>query len=172
MTSRFTERNLNMQGFACETDARIAGVESWLRLTPSLSTAWIVTGTALASPPVLFGFALTSAFGASRREHPFDQLYNRGIRRLTKTNALPENPPPRRFAMGLAAAWAATSAALFATGHRRAGHIAGGLLGLAGAAVASTHFCLGSLVYRQLEKLETRRPELPHYPRVSVVRTG
>ncbi|AKV02638.1 hypothetical protein AKJ09_09301 [Labilithrix luteola] len=168
MTSRFTERNLDMQGFACETDASIAGVAPWLRLTPSLSTAWIVTGTALASPAVLFCFSLTSAFGASRREHPFDRLYNRGLRRITKTAPLPANPPPRRFAMGLAAAWAATAAALFATGHKRTGRIAGGLLGLAGATVASTHFCLGSFVYRQLEKLPKPRRGLPRYPRVSV----
>lgn len=169
MTSRFTERNLNMQGFACETDARIAGVEPWLRLTPSLSATWIVAGTALASPAVLLGFALTSAFGASRREHPFDRIYNQGLRRITKTAPLPANPPPRRFAMGLAAAWAATSAALFATGHRRAGRIAGGLLGVAGATVASTHFCFGSLLYRQLEKLNRPRA-LPRSPRVSVAR--
>jgi hypothetical protein len=144
----FTERALAMQGFPIETDPSIRRIAPWLRLTPSLSTLWIATGTALASPAMLLGFSLVSAFGASRHKHPFDRLHE----------PLPDNPPPRRFAMALAAAWAATAAALMATGHRRAGMLAGGLLGVAGATVASTHFCVGSWAYRQLERLRSATP--------------
>lgn len=54
--------------------------------------------------------------------------------------------------MGMAAAWAAATAALLATDHRRAGLIAGALLSLSGATVATTHFCLGSWTYRQLQR--------------------
>jgi hypothetical protein len=153
-----TERGLAMQGFPVGTDPSIRRVEPWLRLTPSLSTLWIASGTALASPAMLAGFSLVSAFGASRHKHPFDRLYEIGIRRLAKSEPLPDNPPPRRFAMALAAVWAASAAALLATEHRRAGRIAGGLLGVAGATVALTHFCVGSWVYRQLARL--RRAEL------------
>jgi 4-hydroxybenzoate polyprenyltransferase len=145
-----------MQGFRIRADPSIRRVEPWLRLTPSLSALWIASGTALASPATLLGFSLFSAFGASRHKHPFDRLYDRGIRRRTKTEPLPDNPPPRRFAMALAAAWAATAAALLATGHRRAGLVAGSLLSVSGATVATTHFCLGSWLYRQLERLRRR----------------
>ncbi len=148
MTSQFAQRNLAMQGFKA-----VPSASSWLRMTPSMSTTWIATGTALRSPLVLLGFSLVSAFGASRRTHPFDQVYNRGLRRLTHGDALPENPAPRRFAMGLASAWAATTAALFATGHKRGATVAGALLALAGGLVASTHFCVGSFIYRQVERL-------------------
>jgi hypothetical protein len=58
--------------------------------------------------------------------------------------------------MGMAAAWAATAAALFLTGHRRAGTIAGALLTGAAGTVASTHFCVGSWTYRQLDKLRPK----------------
>jgi 4-hydroxybenzoate polyprenyltransferase len=152
----FTERGLAMQGFPIRSDPSIRRIEPWLRLTPSLSTLWIAGGTALASPAALLGFAILSAIGASRHKHPFDRFYDRGIRRLAKSEPLPDNPPPRRFAMALAAAWAATAAALLWTGHRRAGLVAGGLLGAAGATVASTHFCVGSWTYRQLERLRRR----------------
>jgi len=137
MITPFAQRNLAMQGFD-EVDPRIA---PWLRLTPSLSATWISVGTILQSPAVLLGFSLVSAFGAVRGKHPFDRLHR----------GLPENPPPRRFSMALAAAWSAAVALLFATGHRRAGTIAGAVLGVAGATVASTHFCVGSFAYRQLE---------------------
>ena len=144
------ERNLAMQGFAIDADGSIHRVERWLRLTPSLSSLWIATGTALASPAMLLAFAAVSALGASRREHPFDRLYDRFIRPLARSERLPENPPPRRFAMALASAWAATAALLFATGRRRTGRVAGALLAGAGATVATTHFCLGSWTYHQL----------------------
>lgn len=152
---RFTDRALAMQGFSGR--AALRKVAPWLRLTPSLSTLWITTGTALASPAGLLGFSLVSALGAARPTHLFDALYNRGIRRLIKGRPLPENPPPRRFAMGLAAAWAATAALLLRTGHRHAGRIAGGLLAVAGATVASTHFCLGSGAYRLIERARAGR---------------
>ena len=80
------------------------------------------------------------------------QLYDRVVRRVARRERLPDNPAPRRFAMALAAAWAATAALLMVTRHRRAGHIAGGLLGAAGATVATTHFCVGSWAFRQLER--------------------
>ncbi len=146
----FTERSLAMQGFPIRSDPSIRRVQPWLRLTPSLSTLWIATGTALASPAMLLGFALVSALGASQRKHPFDRLYDRWIRRVARSERLPENPPPRRFAMALASVGAATTALLFATGQRRAAIVAGALLGSAGATVATTHLCVGSWAYRQL----------------------
>lgn len=152
-TATLAERGLEMQGFALGADPSIRRVQPWLRLTPSLSTLWIAAGTALASPALLAGFALVSAFGASRPEHPFDRLYERWIRGRVGGERLPHNPPPRRFAMALASAWAMTAALLFGTGHRRAGRVAGGLLTAAGATVATTHVCVGSWIYRQLERL-------------------
>src|SRR5262249_9387086 len=144
--ARFTDRALAVQGFSCGTDPALRRVEPWLRLTPSLSALWIGTGTALASPRTLLAFSLVSAIGAAQRKHPFDPLYDGGRRGPVKGEPLPDNPPPRRFAMGLAAAWAAAAAALLATGHRRAGLVAGSLLTAAGVTVAATHVCLGSWV--------------------------
>jgi hypothetical protein len=153
-----TERGLTMQGFPFRADRSVRRIGPWLRFTPSLSTLWIATGTALASPATLLGFALVSAVGASQRKHPFDRLYDGGLRRLTGSERLPDNPPPRRFAMALAAAEAATAAALFLTGHRRAGRIVGAVLAASGAAVAATHLCLGSFLFRQLERLPRLLP--------------
>jgi uncharacterized protein DUF4395 len=147
------ERGLAIQGFQMPASPPLRRAQPWLRLTPSLSTLWIASGTALGSPKMLLGFSLVSALGASQHRHPFDRLYDRAIRPLAHGPELPDNPPPRRFAMALASAWAATAAALFATGHRRAGVVTGALLGAAGATVATTHFCFGSWLYRQLMRL-------------------
>lgn len=151
------ERALTMQGFAVGTDPAFRRVQPLLRVTPALSTLWVGSGTALGSAPMLLGFAAVSALGAAQRKHPVDRLVDVGLRRLGGRAPLPDNPPPRRFAMAVAAAWAATTAALFATGHRRAALVAGALFVVAGGTVATTHVCLGSWMYRQLERLSAPR---------------
>jgi len=148
--STWSERALAMQGFPMRTDPSLRRVAPWLRLTPSLSTLWILSGLVLESPRLLVSFAAVSAFGASRRRHPFDRLYDRAVRPLAGSAPLPDNPPPRRFAMGLAAAMAATSAALLAGGRRRTGLVVGALLGAAAVTVSTTHFCAGSWIYRHV----------------------
>lgn len=148
--STWTERALAMQGFPMRMDPSLRRAASWLRLTPSLSTLWILSGLGLESPPLLLSFAAVSALGASRRRHPFDRLYDRVVRPLAHSAPLPDNPPPRRFAMGLAATMAATSAALLAGGRRRTGLAVGGLLGAAAVTVATSHFCVGSWIHRHV----------------------
>lgn len=137
---------LNLQGFACESDPRVAASARWLRFTPALSTLCIIAGTALRSPAVLWSFAIISACGAAGW-HAFDALFNTLVRRRVRAERLPPNPAPRRFAMAVAAAWSAGAGWLMSVGFVSAGVTAGGLLAVAAVTVATTHFCLGSWVY-------------------------
>lgn len=137
---------LTQQGFACDIDPRVAASARWLRFTPAMSTLCIAAGTALRSPAVLWSFAVIAALGAAGWnlfDHIFDSIVRHGVR----ADPLPPNPPPRRFAMVLAAAWSAMAGALMAAGFVWLGVAAGISLTLAGAAVATTHFCLGSWLY-------------------------
>jgi hypothetical protein len=145
MTSAIRQ-HLIWQGFACDSDPRIAGAAVWLRFTPALSTLFIVTGTALRSPAILWSFAAIAALGAAGW-HLFDHLFNAAVRRWVGAAPLPPNPPPRRFAMAVAAGWSALAGLLMAWGLDWAGVAAGGLLALAGLTVATTHFCVGSWLY-------------------------
>ena len=145
-----------MQGFACRAPSRIGAAEPWLRATPAMSTALIAAGTAAGSELLLWAFAAVSAFAATRRVHPFDRLSN-AIRSRRGQAPLPANPPPRRFAMVLAALWSAATGALFAGGLEVAGYVSGSALSLAGLTVASTHFCLGSWLFQRLRPLWTGR---------------
>ena len=140
---------LMLQGFACETDPRIAASARWLRFTPALSTLCIITGTALRSPAVLWGFAIIAAIGAAGW-NVFDALFNALVRHWVHADRLPPNPAPRRFAMAVAAVWSAAAGWLMTIGSGWVGVAAGCALAVAGATVAITHFCLGSWMYRQL----------------------
>ena len=140
---------LMLQGFACDTDPRVAATASWLRFTPALSTLCIITGTALRSPTILWSFAIIAAIGAAGW-HVFDALFNALVRRWGRAARLPPNPAPRRFAMAVAAAWSAGAGWLMSAGSGWAGVVAGSALAVAGATVAMTHFCLGSWLYHLL----------------------
>ena len=146
---------LMLQGFACDIDPAVGKAAAWLRFTPAVSTMWLITAVALRSAPALWIFAALAAAGAAGW-HPFDQIFNRVIRHALGAPPLPSNPAPRRFAMALASAWSAAAGVLLAAGFTTAGVLAGGLLALAGAIVATTHFCLGSWLWRQLVRV--RRP--------------
>lgn len=141
------EHNLEMQGFS----GGVRNIERALRFTPTLSLLCILTGTVLASPTILWMFALISLVGSVSESHLFDVIYNSVFRPMFKTPPLPSNPRPRRFAMLVAGIWSAVAALFFFVGWEAAGFIAGTLLAIAGLSVAATHFCLGSWMFRMFE---------------------
>lgn len=151
--SSMTRSCLTLQGFACDIPA-FGPIAPWLRWTPVLSTIVILFGTVLQQPYILWAFAVIAFVGAAGW-NAFDALFNYGVRFALKLPRLPPNPAPRRFAMGLAAAWAAVTGVLFAAGWTRSGLVAGILLLIAAVTVATTQFCVGSLVWRLLHRRST-----------------
>lgn len=141
---------LEMQGYSCSIDTGVVKIQRWLRFTPMVNTIWLLTGMILTSPLILVLFSLASMLGAGMKYHPFDLVYNHGIRYLTGTPPLPANPVPRRFSMGLVSVWSAGVAVLFTFDYFLAGYLLGAVPVLAGLTMTLTHFCLGSWIYRYL----------------------
>jgi hypothetical protein len=145
--SAVTRRRLEAQGFLALEDAAIAEVGPWLRLVPALCAAWAAVGTGLGSPVVIWALMPFAALGAVRRGHPFDVIYNHGIRHLLGTRPLPPYNAPRRFACAVATLWlGATGWALYA-GASVLGHTLGATLVLAALVPTLTDFCIPSFFY-------------------------
>ena len=108
--SETLRRRLTAQGFACEVEL-VGQMAPWLRWTPALGALWIAAGTTARSPTILWSFSLCAAAGAMGW-HPFDALFNHGVRHLLDLPQLPANPVPRRFAMTLAAIFSAVTGLL------------------------------------------------------------
>lgn len=142
-------KKLELQGYSCNIDSQAMKLRHWLRLTPLLSTLWIAAGLFYSSPFILAFFALVSTAGAGMWNHPFDLVYNKGLRFLSGTPPLPPNPLPRRFSMGLAAGWSMLVAFFFAIGFNTTAYLLGGILITAGLTMTLTHFCLGAWIYKQ-----------------------
>lgn len=145
-----TRKRLEMQGFICTDDPDFTRVAPWLRFTPALCTATMGLGTALASPVILGVLMLIAESGAIFAVHPFDLIYNYGLRRLTGTQPLPRNGAPRRFACGMAAVWLAATVFAFGSGSTMLGYVLGSVLTAVAAVVSVSHFCVPSLIYGRL----------------------
>src|SRR5665811_479306 len=128
-----TRRRLEVQGFTCRNEAEFVRLVPWMRFTPTLCVVFIGTGTALALTPLLWAIVPVAVLGAIFPVHPFDYLYNYGVRRLTNTPPLPHNGAPRRFACGVVAVWLIGTALAFGTGAVWVGYLLGGLLTAVGA---------------------------------------
>lgn len=96
-----TRRRLDIQGFERVPDAALIPVVPWLRLAFGLCAVLGAIGTALASRTVLLVLAGIAALAAALPVHPFDLIYNLGIRHLRGTGPLPRRGAPSRFACGL-----------------------------------------------------------------------
>lgn len=138
---------LDAQGYVNVDRQTLREVEPWLRWSPVFCTIVMATGTVLASPWVLWGLAVTAGLGTVLPSHPFDYVYNLGVRRLTGTPPLPPNGAPRRFACGMATVWLVGTGAAFAADLTVLGYVLGGVLTAVATLVATTHFCIPSLIY-------------------------
>lgn len=141
---------LDIQGYTCADDATLARTQLWLRMSPALCAAIAAAGTALASPAILWGLMVFAALGAVLTFHPFDLIYNLGIRHITGTPELPRNGAPRRFACAMASVWLLATGGLFYAGFDLTGYVLGGALVAVAALITVSHICIPSLIYRTL----------------------
>lgn len=140
-----------MQGYAGLSDAELSDIALWTRFSPALCAITGIVGTALGSPWVLGALGVTAALGALLPAHPFDAIYNYGIRRVVGTRSLPPNAMPRRFACAVGAVWLAAAAIAFATGAAPVGYVLGALFVCVASVLAVTGFCIPSFIFRACE---------------------
>jgi hypothetical protein len=152
-----TRRRLDIQGFEREDDIVLAQYGRWLRLAFVIVAVIAGIGTVTASPMillVLFPFAVVAAISPV---HPFDLIYNYGIRYITETGPLPRRGAPSRFAGGLAAVWLLATAYAFYADLQILGYVLGGMLTGVSALVGTTDICIPSLIFRTIFGFPPRR---------------
>jgi hypothetical protein len=149
LTSR-TVRLLDIQGFSGVEMQELAPVAPWLRLAFGLCALLGGVGTLLASPAILLLLALIAVAAAASPVHPFDLVYNHGIRHLTRTGPLPRRGAPTRFGCGMGAVLLVVTAWTFSAGHHVVGYALGGMLTFVVLLAGTTDVCIPSLIYRSI----------------------
>jgi hypothetical protein len=145
-----TTRLLDIQGFGAIEVQVLVPVAPWLRLAFGLCALLGGVGTLLASPAVLLALAVIAVIAAASPVHPFDLIYNYGIRYLTRTGPLPRRGAPTRFGCGMGAVLLVVTAWAFAAEHPVVGYALGGMLTSVVLLVSTTDICIPSLIYASI----------------------
>jgi hypothetical protein len=101
-------------------------------------------GLALQSAVLLLALVPIGAVAGWTRRHPFDLIWNYGLRDLSGAPELPPNPTPRRHAFKLGTIWLLAIGLLFALGQPTAALILGAILLPVCGLVTLTNFCIPS----------------------------
>jgi hypothetical protein len=139
----WTERNLATQGY-CMSAEESHALRWGLRFSTSLCLALVVTGLVVQSAVLILALVPIGAVAGWTRRHPFDLVWNQGLRHLTAAPELPPNPTPRRHAFKLGTVWLLAIGLLFAFGQPTASLILSGVLLSVCALVTVTSFCIPS----------------------------
>ena len=146
--SATVRERIQAQGFCGLDDKTAAQINYALRLSPAICMVWAAVGTALASPTILWTLAPFAALGAILPGHPFDVLYNFGLRRIFGTPMLPCYGARRRFACALTTIMLIAAAGSFQAGMPLAGSILGWSIVASAFVNVSTGFCIPSFIVR------------------------
>jgi hypothetical protein len=143
--------NLTTQGY-CLSDAERRELAVGLRFSTGLCLTLVVTALVLASPAMMFALSVIGALAGFSARHPFDHVWNHGVRHLVGGPELPPNPPRRRDAFKVGTAWLLVVGTLLAVGATTVALVLGGLLVAACATVTATNLCLPSETFAWLER--------------------
>lgn len=145
--SQVTRARLEMQGFTNLSDGELLELRPWLRLSPIITIAWMATGIALASARVIWALLPFSILGVILPGHPFDVIYNFGIRYFIGGRKLPRYHWARRACCLLASLWAAGVGWAFHGGAIMLAHVLGGMFIAAALLPVTIDFCIPSYLY-------------------------
>ena len=126
--SKTARDRIQAQGFCGLSDATYAQINYPLRLSPAIMMVWVAVGTGLASAHILWALVPFTALAAILTGHPFDVLYNRGLRHMKGAPKLPRYAFRRRFAFAVATTFMALAAWAFQSGVPWLGYIVGGMM--------------------------------------------
>jgi Domain of unknown function (DUF4395) len=151
--------NLTTQGYRL-SDSERRRLWLGLRFPTALCLALVIVALVLQSVPMLAALSGIGLVAGFTRRHPFDLLWNHGLRHLMNAPELPPNPTRRRHAFKLATVWLLAVAALFAAGADAValslGLVLVGVCGL----VTATNFCVPSTLIAWWDR-RRRREALP-----------
>jgi hypothetical protein len=149
------KRHLETQGYRL-SDPEHRALRIGLRFSTALCFAIVATALALRSVPLLLVTVAIAAVAGFTSRHPFDYLWNHGVRHAFSAAPLPPNPRRRRDAFKVGTGMPAVVVALFAAGFDTAALIIGGFLLAACASVSVLNLCLPSETFALIDRIRNR----------------
>lgn len=120
------------------------------RFAYQMCTLLFATGLVLTSIPILLIAAVIAFFGIILPYHPFDYLYNYGVRYLLNRPKLPRRTAQAKFACGIATTSLTAIIILFHASLFIWGYVVGGMLFVVATLVSITDICIPSIIFNFL----------------------
>jgi hypothetical protein len=155
-TRAWMRSNLTTQGY-CLSDAERRELALGLRFSTGLCLTLVVVALVLESAAMLFALSAIGLIAGFASRHPFDYIWNHGVRHLIGGPELPPNPTRRRHAFKLATAWLLAVGGLLSAGATTVAAVLGGLLVAACTTVTTTNLCLPSEALAWWERRTTQK---------------
>ncbi len=149
------DANLTVQGYTL-TAGQSRALRFGLRWSTGACMALAAAALLLQSEIFILMLVPIGIVAGWTSRHPFDLIWNYGLRHLTGSPALPPNPQRRRHAFKLATIFLVAIGLLFAFGYATAALILGALMVAVCGLVTSVNFCVPSTM---LNIVNTKRNE-------------
>ncbi|MBW2588707.1 MAG: DUF4395 family protein [Deltaproteobacteria bacterium] len=149
MEKNYTRKFLEIQGFNLDDEA-LAEIGAWMRWPYVLCASILTVGVVLASPAILWTLSTVAIATVFLPYHPFNYVYNYGVRHLTGTRPLPPGTVQGKFSCGVGGVWLIATGAAFFTGAATVGYVLGGVLVAIATLLATTQLCIPSVIFNAL----------------------
>jgi Domain of unknown function (DUF4395) len=149
--ARWMEANLATQGY-CLAGHDARALRLGLRFPTAVCFVLVVVAVALGSWPLLLALSAVGLVAGFTPRHPFDLVWNHGVRHLVGAPEVPPNPTRRRHAFKVGTALLLVLAGLFAAGADTAALALGVALLAACASVTVANFCVPSALMALWER--------------------
>ena len=143
-------RRLETQGYLGFTDTELNDFKFGIRFAYYLCGSLMVIGLAFNKVEILAAAMIIAFFGTLPPYHPFDYLYNYGVRHLMNKPKMPHRSNQGRFACGIATIWVGGIIYLLYTGFTIWAYITGGFLVFVATLVSTMDICIPSMIYNFL----------------------
>lgn len=153
------KRRLHVQGYQNYSDKELFDHKYGIRFAYALCITLVALGLIFTSIPILSLTAFIALAGTFLPRHPFDYVYNNGVRQPLKKPKLPPRSNQGRFACGMATAWLVVTIYFLYNGYWIAGNIFGASLFAVGALVTTTDICIPSMIYNSIFKRTKTTPQ-------------
>jgi hypothetical protein len=142
---------LKVQGYDTGfTDEEISQHAAGNRFAFQMCTLLFTTGIVLTNIPILLATAIIAFLTVILPNHPFDYLYNYGVRYWLNRPKLPRRARQAKFACSIASLWLGIIIYLFYNNLFAWGYALGGILFVIALLVSTIDFCIPSLIYNSL----------------------
>lgn len=152
-------KRIRAQGYFAQSAEEVSALAVGNRFAYQLCSGVLIVGVATANLTVLKVMMGIAFLGVLLPNHPFDYLYNFGLRQALGRPKLPKRSPQLKFACGVATLWLGATIYLFASGLALAGYVCGAVLAAVASTVATVDFCLPSTIFNAIFRIKQPAPK-------------